>query len=112
MIKDQIKPKIYNRTAKSKIESLGYFINAHAKISVGKIFITAQVCLPSKVGCSGNQQKNDKHSDKDSRWHFYQCNQQCLHCHVDASPHRTEMMTDDNVKEVITWSIIIPVYFL
>lgn len=31
----------------------------------------------------------------------YKCNQQCLHCHVDASPHRTEMMTDDNVKEVI-----------
>lgn len=31
----------------------------------------------------------------------YRCNQQCLHCHVDASPRRTEVMTDDNIKEVI-----------
>lgn len=31
----------------------------------------------------------------------YRCNQQCLHCHVDASPNRTESMSDDNIKEVI-----------
>lgn len=31
----------------------------------------------------------------------YRCNQQCLHCHVDASPNRTEVMTDDNIKEVV-----------
>ncbi len=31
----------------------------------------------------------------------YRCNQQCLHCHVDASPNRTESMSDDNINEVI-----------
>ena len=31
----------------------------------------------------------------------YRCNQQCLHCHVDASPRRTEVMSDANIKEVI-----------
>ncbi len=25
----------------------------------------------------------------------YLCNQSCVHCHVDAGPHRTEMMDDD-----------------
>ena len=31
----------------------------------------------------------------------YLCNQQCLHCHVDASPRRTELMSEDMVKVVI-----------
>ena len=31
----------------------------------------------------------------------YQCNQQCLHCHVDASPRRKEMMSTENINEVI-----------
>ena len=34
----------------------------------------------------------------------YKCNQSCLHCHVNASPQRTEMMdadTVDNVLEVL-----------
>jgi len=31
----------------------------------------------------------------------YKCNQQCLHCHVDASPNRTEMMSSDTIKEII-----------
>jgi radical SAM/Cys-rich protein len=25
----------------------------------------------------------------------YRCNQSCVHCHVDAGPHRTEMMSED-----------------
>tara|TARA_Y100000766_G_scaffold283357_1_gene298762 strand:- start:162 stop:1106 length:945 start_codon:yes stop_codon:yes gene_type:complete len=28
----------------------------------------------------------------------YKCNQTCTHCHVDASPSRTEMMSDDIIK--------------
>ena len=28
----------------------------------------------------------------------YKCNQACSHCHVDASPSRTEMMSDDVIK--------------
>ncbi|MCB1734696.1 MAG: arsenosugar biosynthesis radical SAM protein ArsS [Gammaproteobacteria bacterium] len=28
----------------------------------------------------------------------YRCNQQCLHCHVAASPHRTERMSDDTLE--------------
>ena len=28
------------------------------------------------------------------------CNQQCLHCHVNASPKRTEMMSLDTINEV------------
>ena len=28
----------------------------------------------------------------------YKCNQACSHCHVDASPSRTEMMSDDIIK--------------
>jgi radical SAM/Cys-rich protein len=31
----------------------------------------------------------------------YKCNQRCLHCHVDASPRRTEMMDADTVDEVL-----------
>jgi radical SAM/Cys-rich protein len=31
----------------------------------------------------------------------YKCNQSCLHCHVNAGPTRTEMMSRDNVLEVI-----------
>jgi radical SAM/Cys-rich protein len=30
----------------------------------------------------------------------YRCNQSCVHCHVDAGPHRTEMM-DDSLVEMI-----------
>ena len=35
----------------------------------------------------------------------YQCNQSCVHCHVNAGPHRTEMMTPENlalIPEVLT----------
>ena len=28
----------------------------------------------------------------------YKCNQACSHCHVDSSPSRTEMMSDDIIK--------------
>jgi len=31
----------------------------------------------------------------------YRCNLQCLHCHVAASPQRTEMMSRDNIATVI-----------
>ena len=31
----------------------------------------------------------------------YLCNQQCLHCHVDASPRRTEIMSEQTVELVI-----------
>ncbi len=31
----------------------------------------------------------------------YKCNQACLHCHVNAGPTRTEMMTQETVHEVI-----------
>jgi radical SAM/Cys-rich protein len=31
----------------------------------------------------------------------YRCNQQCLHCHVAAGPHRPEMMSDDTIGQVI-----------
>ena len=30
----------------------------------------------------------------------YKCNQACTHCHVDASPSRTEMMSDDIIKMI------------
>ena len=33
----------------------------------------------------------------------YLCNQRCLHCHVNAGPHRTEMMNEKNI------SLIVPV---
>ena len=31
----------------------------------------------------------------------YLCNQRCLHCHVNAGPHRTEMMDDDNLSRIV-----------
>ena len=31
----------------------------------------------------------------------YLCNQQCLHCHVDASPRRTELMSAETIDSVI-----------
>lgn len=31
----------------------------------------------------------------------YLCNQQCLHCHVDASPRRTELMSAEGIDAVI-----------
>ena len=31
------------------------------------------------------------------------CNQTCRHCHVDASPWRTEMITDEDAKKVGAW---------
>ena len=33
----------------------------------------------------------------------YLCNQQCLHCHVDASPRRTEIMQRDNIDAIIAF---------
>lgn len=33
----------------------------------------------------------------------YRCNQQCLHCHVNAGPNRTEMMELDTVDQVIAF---------
>ena len=34
----------------------------------------------------------------------YKCNQTCLHCHVNAGPTRTEMMSRETVSEVIAYS--------
>ena len=34
----------------------------------------------------------------------YKCNQNCLHCHVNASPKRTEMMNKDTIDDVINFS--------
>jgi radical SAM/Cys-rich protein len=31
------------------------------------------------------------------------CNQTCTHCHVDAGPHRTEMMTGEVARKVGAW---------
>ncbi len=31
------------------------------------------------------------------------CNQTCTHCHVDAGPHRTEMMTEEVAHKVGAW---------
>jgi len=31
----------------------------------------------------------------------YRCNQACLHCHVNASPKRKEMMTLETVEQVL-----------
>ena len=31
----------------------------------------------------------------------YRCNQSCLHCHVNAGPKRTEMMTDTTLAAVM-----------
>src|ERR1035437_10316676 len=33
----------------------------------------------------------------------YKCNQTCLHCHVNAGPTRTEMMSWDTVEEVLRY---------
>jgi radical SAM/Cys-rich protein len=33
----------------------------------------------------------------------YRCNQSCLHCHVNASPHRTEEMSGDVVDTVLAF---------
>lgn len=33
----------------------------------------------------------------------YRCNQQCLHCHVNAGPKRKEMMTRATVDQVLTY---------
>lgn len=33
----------------------------------------------------------------------YLCNQQCLHCHVNAGPNRTEIMTAENIQSVIDY---------
>ena len=33
----------------------------------------------------------------------YRCNQSCLHCHVNAGPHRTEAMSAATVNEILTF---------
>lgn len=33
----------------------------------------------------------------------YLCNQQCLHCHVNAGPNRTELMDEENIQIVIDY---------
>ena len=33
----------------------------------------------------------------------YLCNQQCLHCHVDAGPRRKEIMTAETVADVLNF---------
>ena len=33
----------------------------------------------------------------------YKCNQSCLHCHVNAGPTRTEMMSRETIFEVIAY---------
>ena len=33
----------------------------------------------------------------------YKCNQSCLHCHVNAGPTRTEMMSRETVADVLTY---------
>ncbi|MEN8176515.1 MAG: arsenosugar biosynthesis radical SAM (seleno)protein ArsS [Pseudomonadota bacterium] len=33
----------------------------------------------------------------------YRCNQQCLHCHVNAGPRRTEVMSAETVDEVLRY---------
>jgi radical SAM/Cys-rich protein len=33
----------------------------------------------------------------------YRCNQSCLHCHVNAGPTRTEMMTQDTIESVLAY---------
>ncbi|MBS0337812.1 MAG: radical SAM protein, partial [Proteobacteria bacterium] len=32
----------------------------------------------------------------------YKCNQSCLHCHVNAGPTRTEMMSRETILDVLT----------
>jgi radical SAM/Cys-rich protein len=31
------------------------------------------------------------------------CNQQCVHCHVDASPRRTEAMTSETINDILSF---------
>jgi radical SAM/Cys-rich protein len=33
----------------------------------------------------------------------YKCNQSCLHCHVNAGPHRTEMMSRETLSDVMVF---------
>ncbi len=33
----------------------------------------------------------------------YKCNQACIHCHVNAGPHRWEMMNNENIDLIITF---------
>ncbi len=33
----------------------------------------------------------------------YKCNQSCVHCHVNAGPHRTEMMTRETINDVLAF---------
>lgn len=33
----------------------------------------------------------------------YLCNQQCLHCHVNAGPKRTEIMSEENIQVIIAY---------
>ncbi len=33
----------------------------------------------------------------------YRCNQQCVHCHVNAGPQRKEMMTRETIEQVISF---------
>jgi len=33
----------------------------------------------------------------------YRCNQSCLHCHVNAGPNRTEMMTRETIADVLAF---------
>jgi radical SAM/Cys-rich protein len=33
----------------------------------------------------------------------YRCNQSCLHCHVNAGPQRTEMMTPEVIEQVVAF---------
>ena len=34
----------------------------------------------------------------------YLCNQACEHCHVEAGPKRTEIMTLDTMQKILTWA--------
>ena len=42
----------------------------------------------------------------------YKCNQQCLHCHVNASPKRKELMTRETVDQVLDYVRVSGVYTL
>src|ERR1700704_2955398 len=33
----------------------------------------------------------------------YKCNQSCLHCHVNAGPSRTEMMSRETISDVLVF---------
>lgn len=33
----------------------------------------------------------------------YRCNQSCVHCHVDAGPNRTEMMSPETIETVVSY---------